>query len=56
MKNIILYLLFVLTAAGFIYAESADAYDQRIFEAQQKLEELGYDPGNQRVDRRRLRR
>jgi ankyrin repeat protein len=31
--------------AGFLLTETADAYDHTFFQAQQKLKELGYDPG-----------
>ena len=45
MKNIILAIIIVLVAAVLCWSPIAAAYNQSIYEAQQKLEELGYDPG-----------
>jgi ankyrin repeat protein len=45
MKNIIRTMLFIIAGAGLFWAGTVDAYDQAIYDAQIKLEELGYDPG-----------
>jgi ankyrin repeat protein len=45
MKHIILSLLFIIAAASLLCSGNAEAYNQTIYEAQKKLEELGYDPG-----------
>lgn len=45
MRNIIAVLLILAACSGLIWAAAAGASDPAIFEAQQKLEELGYDPG-----------
>jgi ankyrin repeat protein len=42
----LLYAIFLSVACtGFVWTAAAEANDQRIYEAQVKLEELGYDPG-----------
>ena len=45
MKNVNRYLTLVITVAALLCPGSADAFDQTIYDAQKKLEELGYDPG-----------
>ena len=46
MKNIILTISVIIACAGLFWIETADSSDQTVYEAQKKLEELGYDPGN----------
>jgi ankyrin repeat protein len=45
MRNIIAAILVLIACAGLFWAAAAGASDPVIFEAQKKLEELGYDPG-----------
>jgi len=45
MKNIIIAISVIIACAGFFWSQTADASDPVIFEAQKKLEELGYEPG-----------
>ena len=45
MKNLILIILVVIAYAWFLGTETANSSDETIYQAQQKLEELGYDPG-----------
>jgi ankyrin repeat protein len=45
MRNIIIVISIIIVGAGLFCAGYAEAYDQTIYEAQKKLEELGYDPG-----------
>jgi len=45
LKNFILALMVIIAVTGIFWIESAGAFDQTIYEAQKKLEELGYDPG-----------
>ncbi|MCP4624633.1 MAG: hypothetical protein GY850_14050 [bacterium] len=45
MRNIIIVITVIIVGAGIFCAGNAEAYDQTIYEAQKKLEELGYDPG-----------
>ena len=45
MRHFISALSIVIVCAGFYWIESVDASDPTIFEAQKKLQELGYDPG-----------
>ncbi len=45
MRKIIIFISVVLAGATLFIAGNSEAYDQTIYEAQKKLEELGYDPG-----------
>ena len=45
MRNFIVAISVVIAGAVFFWVAAADASDPVIFEAQKKLEELGYDPG-----------
>ena len=45
MRNIIIALSVAIACAGLFRVETAESSDQTIYEAQKKLEELGYDPG-----------
>jgi ankyrin repeat protein len=45
MKIIIIAISVIIAVTGFLGVGTADSYDQTIYEAQKKLEELGYDPG-----------
>ena len=45
MRNIIAIISVIIVGAGLFWVETADSSDPIIFEAQQKLEELGYEPG-----------
>ena len=45
MRNIIVVMSVIIAGAGLFWVETADASDPIVFEAQKKLEELGYDPG-----------
>jgi len=45
MKNIIIAISVIVACAGLFWIETADSSDPTIYEAQKKLEELGYDPG-----------
>ena len=45
MKNILIAISVIIACAGFFWVQTADASDQTIYEAQKKLEELGYEPG-----------
>ena len=45
MKKIIFFLPVIILWSGLFWSESVAAFDQDLFEAQKKLEELGYDPG-----------
>ncbi len=45
MRNITIFISVVIAGAVLFYTGNAEAYNQTIYEAQKKLEELGYDPG-----------
>jgi ankyrin repeat protein len=45
MRNTIIVISVIIAGAGFFWGGTADSADPIIFEAQNKLEELGYDPG-----------
>jgi len=45
MKNILIAISVIIAGAGFFWIGTADASDLTILEAQKKLEELGYEPG-----------
>ena len=45
MSNIISTIFVIIACAGLLGIGTADASDQTIYEAQKKLEELGYEPG-----------
>ena len=45
MKNTLLSLSVIIAITVFFQTGTIEAYDQSLFEAQKKLEELGYDPG-----------
>jgi len=45
MRNIIIVMSVIIAYAGFFWVETAEPSDPIIYEAQKKLEELGYDPG-----------
>ncbi|CAB1064063.1 hypothetical protein D1BOALGB6SA_8854 [Olavius sp. associated proteobacterium Delta 1] len=45
MKNIIIAISVIIACAGLFWIGTADSSDQTIYQAQKKLEELGYDPG-----------
>ena len=45
MRSIIIVITVIIVGAGLFYTGKAEAYDQTIYAAQKKLEELGYDPG-----------
>jgi ankyrin repeat protein len=45
MRNILIVISVIIAGAGFFWVGTADSADPTIFEAQNKLEELGYDPG-----------
>jgi len=45
MRSIIIVITIIIVGAGLFYTGKAEAYDQTIYAAQKKLEELGYDPG-----------
>jgi len=45
MRNILIVISIVTALAGFCWIGTAVAADQTVFEAQKKLQELGYDPG-----------
>jgi ankyrin repeat protein len=45
MRNIIIVMSVVIACAGLFWVETAESADPTIYEAQKKLEDLGYDPG-----------
>ena len=45
MRNVIVVMSVIIACAGLFWVETAEPSDPTIFEAQKKLEELGYDPG-----------
>ena len=45
MKNIIIAISIIIAGAGFFWIGTAESSDPTIYDAQIKLEELGYDPG-----------
>jgi ankyrin repeat protein len=45
MKNFTLLIFAIIFGAALVVSETADSYDAAVFEAQKKLNELGYDAG-----------
>jgi len=45
MRNIILAMSVIIACAGLLWIGTAESADSSIYEAQKKLEELGYEPG-----------